>query len=177
MKKKEQTNQGGLLKYAKEEYLFLHKKQRIIWWWIIKEFLINDCFRCNVLINWLQQPGKMVRKKIVKNHLETKYRVVISLNSKIGQHFRVISGEDIVIGEGVQIGERCCIYGKVTLGQKRGKVPQIGSDVIIQKGAVVFGNVCIGDNVIINENSVVIHDIPTGTVVEGNPAKVISTKA
>lgn len=125
------------------------------------------------MLNWFQQPRKKFRKKIVRNRLETRYKIVISLNCSLGNHFRVVSGNQIVIGNGVKIGEKCSIYERVTIGQRYGKVPKIGNNVIIHRGAVIIGDVSIGDNAVINENSVVIHNVPSGAVVEGTPARII----
>lgn len=56
----------------------------------------------------------------------------------------------------------------------RGGAPTIGNDVMIGAGAKVLGEICIADGVIIGANSLVIHSVETiGTVVAGNPAKVI----
>lgn len=38
---------------------------------------------------------------------------------------------------------------------------------------VIIGNVSIGDNVIIGAGSVVVKDIPSNSIVAGNPAKVL----
>lgn len=57
---------------------------------------------------------------------------------------------------------------------KIGRV-NIGNNVFIGAETVVLPNVTIGDNVIIGANSTVTKDIPSNSVVVGNPAKVIST--
>lgn len=84
--------------------------------------------------------------------------------------------QNIVIGEGVKIGDNCMIYQDVTLGQKEGLYPDIGNNVTIFPGAKVIGGVAIGDNVVVGANSVVIKDIPANSVVAGVPAKVIDSK-
>lgn len=49
----------------------------------------------------------------------------------------------------------------------------IGSNVFIGAETVVLPGVTIGDNVIIGANSTVTHDIPTGSVAAGSPARVL----
>ena len=49
----------------------------------------------------------------------------------------------------------------------------IGSHVFIGAGCSIGANVKIGDNVVITAGSVVTNDIPSNSVVRGNPAKVI----
>ncbi|WP_364140980.1 serine O-acetyltransferase [Paenibacillus sp. LPE1-1-1.1] len=66
----------------------------------------------------------------------------------------------------------------VTIGaSSRGKnigVPTIGDFVYIGAGAMIIGNVKIGNHAAIGANSVVTKDVPDHGVVVGMPAKVIS---
>lgn len=57
---------------------------------------------------------------------------------------------------------------------KIGKVT-IGNNVFIGANTIVLPNVKIGNDVVIGANSTVTKDIPSNSVVAGNPAKVIST--
>jgi len=50
---------------------------------------------------------------------------------------------------------------------------QVGNNVFIGMGALILPGVTIGDNCIIGAHSVVTKDVPNGTVVGGNPAKVL----
>ena len=49
-----------------------------------------------------------------------------------------------------------------------------GNNVIIYPGAMVIGNILVGDNAIIAPNAVVNKDVPANSVVGGVPASVIS---
>lgn len=51
--------------------------------------------------------------------------------------------------------------------------PVIGNDVFIGTGAIVIGNVRIGDHVVIAAASLVREDIPSCSLVAGNPARII----
>lgn len=51
----------------------------------------------------------------------------------------------------------------------------IGNNVFVGKKAIILPNVKIGDNVIIGAGSVVSKDIPSNSVVAGNPAKIVCT--
>lgn len=57
---------------------------------------------------------------------------------------------------------------------KVGRV-KIGSRVFVGAGAIILPNVEIGDDVIIGAGSVVNHDVPSNSVVAGNPARIIGT--
>lgn len=100
-------------------------------------------------------------------------RVNIRGGAKIS-HFSNI----VIVGESV-IGKNLTIMQGVTIGRGFSKknygCPKIGDNVIIFTGAKVFGNITIGDNVIIGANSVVSTDIPSNSVVAGNPASIISS--
>lgn len=54
--------------------------------------------------------------------------------------------------------------------------PVIGNGVEIGAGAVIIGNIYVGDNTIIGANAVVTKDIPANTVAAGIPAKVLSDR-
>jgi serine O-acetyltransferase len=80
-------------------------------------------------------------------------------------HARAVIGDNCVLGQGITIGGRSKIED----------VPVIGNKVYVASGARVLGNVKIGDNAIIGANSVVIKDVPEGSVAAGVPAKIIKT--
>lgn len=61
----------------------------------------------------------------------------------------------------------------VTIGAKGDKRPVIGNNVRVATGAIVIGGVTIGDNVIIGAGAVVVKDVPSNSVVVGNPARIV----
>ena len=72
-----------------------------------------------------------------------------------------------------EIGEGCRIVCNITLGDKKGKTPIIGKHVEILPGAVIAGDVMIGDNCVIGPNAVVYKSVPANCVVVGNPAYIL----
>lgn len=72
-----------------------------------------------------------------------------------------------------EIGEGCRIVCNITLGDKNGKTPIIGKHVEILPGAIIAGDVAIGDNCVIGPNAVVYKSIPANCVVVGNPAYIL----
>ncbi len=60
-------------------------------------------------------------------------------------------------------------------GKSRVEETIIGENVFLGANAVILPGVTIGDNVIIGAGAVVTKNIPSGSVVGGNPARIIST--
>ncbi len=85
----------------------------------------------------------------------------------------VIMNGDEVIGENCQIGHQVKMLRKYPYKE----CAHIGNHVFISSGAVLMGNVRIGDNVIVSANSVVTKSVPDGCIVAGIPAKIIGHTA
>lgn len=75
-----------------------------------------------------------------------------------------------------RIGINCWINQQVTIGYKQNEAPKIGNNVNISCGAIVLGGVTVHDGAIVGAGAVVVHDVPTNTVVGGVPAKIIKVK-
>ena len=83
---------------------------------------------------------------------------------------------NITINEKAIIGKNCNIHKGVVIGQtnrghKKG-TPKIGDRVWIGINAAIVGNITIGDDVLIAPNSYVNIDIPSHSVVFGNPCVI-----
>jgi len=87
----------------------------------------------------------------------------------------------IVIGYGVRIGKNVRIQQNVTIGRSHPNenqgYPEISDNVRIGAGAVILGDIHIGENSIIGANSVVVNDVKPGSTVVGAPARPITEKA
>lgn len=99
----------------------------------------------------------------------------IPVETEIGEgvHFGH-RGIGIVIHRNSIIGENAQIMQNVTIGGKNGGFPIIEKNVFIGVGAVVLGNVRVGEGAIIGANACVIKDVPKKAIVGGVPAKVIN---
>lgn len=82
----------------------------------------------------------------------------------------------ITINPKAVIGRNCTILKGVTIGMEmRGRrwgCPMIGDNVYIGINSTIVGNVTIGDDVLIAANSFVNCDIPSHSVVFGNPCVI-----
>lgn len=70
-------------------------------------------------------------------------------------------------------GKNLRIGPGVIIGRSSSGFPTIGDNVYIAANSTVIGNVNIGNNVIIGAGSVVTKDIPSDSVVAGNPVRII----
>lgn len=101
------------------------------------------------------------------------YAVEFSDTTEIGPGFYVGHPYGITINPDAVMGSNINIHKGVTIGQEnRGKrkgVPTIGNDVWIGINSTIVGNITIGDDVLIAPNSYVNRDIPSHSIVIGNP--------
>lgn len=97
----------------------------------------------------------------------------ISALRQIGGGIYIGHAYNITINPKAQIGRNCNIHKGVVIGQtNRGKtqdVPIIGNEVWIGINAAIVGGITIGDDVLIAPNSFVNVDVPSHSVVFGNP--------
>lgn len=118
--------------------------------------------------------------KLVLHIQQVRYNTLISEKVQIGKGFFITHLGGIVINSAAIIGNNVNISNGVTIGNHsrgdREGVPIIGNEVFIGPGAVIFGNIKIGNRVAIGANAVVTKDIPDDAVVVGNPARIISYK-
>lgn len=125
-----------------------------------------------------QTPILGVFWKLVLRHYQIKYGFQIYPETEIGEGFYLGHWGALVINPKTKIGKNCNIAQGVTIGQaNRGKnigVPTIGNEVWIGANAVVVGGIHIGDDVLIAPNAYVNTNVPSHSVVMGNPATIIS---
>lgn len=101
----------------------------------------------------------------------------IPLTSKLGGGLLIPHPNGIVIHPDSVIGVNCLIHQQVTIGVKRGsgKPPVIEGHVDIGAGAKIIGPILIESDALIGANSVVVKDVPAGSIVAGIPATIIGT--
>jgi serine O-acetyltransferase len=105
------------------------------------------------------------------------YGIELPYGCRIGR--RVIFGHQhgIVLSHYASVGDDCIIRQNVTVGaaddRRAGKAPRLGSRVEIGAGAVIVGDIEVGDDVMIGANAVVITNVPANSLAVGVPAKVL----
>ncbi len=101
-------------------------------------------------------------------------RTMISLGAKLDVHRgRISIGDDCLITHGCVIvshdGAAKMIWHGAT---GEGRVV-IGDNVFLGVNTIVLPNVTIGSNTVIGAGSLVVHDIPSGVLAFGSPARVV----
>lgn len=95
----------------------------------------------------------------------------------IGRRMVIDHGSGVVIGETCVIGDDVTIYQGVTLGgtgKDSGKRhPDVENGVMIGAGAKVLGPIRLGTGCKIGAGAVVLHDVPAGATVVGNPGRIV----
>ena len=80
----------------------------------------------------------------------------------------------IFISRYARIGAGCRIYQNVTIGQAGGLcAPQIGDGCLIGAGAVIVGDIRIGNHVKIGAGAVVSRDVPDYCTVVSQPPRIL----
>ena len=74
-----------------------------------------------------------------------------------------------------RIGDNCWINQQVTIGYAKtaDDSPVIGNNVKISAGAIVIGDITVGDNCTIGANAVVTKNVPPNCTVVGNPGYIV----
>ena len=112
--------------------------------------------------------------------VKAKHHIELDADMKVGKGLYLGHPYCITINPRAEIGENVNIHKGVTIGQEnrgvRKGVPVIGNRVWIGINATIVGKITIGDNVLIAPNTYVNCDVPSNSVVFGNPC-IIKEKA
>ena len=106
-----------------------------------------------------------------KTHIQIPARTQIGEGFYIGHTGRVIINPEAVLGKNMNISTGVVI-GYENRGERKG-APTFDGDCWIGANSVVVGNVKIGEDVLIAPLTFVNFDVPSHSIVIGNPAKVI----
>lgn len=129
---------------------------------------------------WLFRKAGSTQNKVIKamcrlllKRYRLKYGLEIPIEAKIGKGLYLGHAFNITINPTAEIGDNCNIHkgvliGKENRGRRKG-APKIGNMVWIGINAAIVGHVTIGDDVLIAPNSYVNCDVPSHSVVYGNP--------
>ncbi|HFI0777009.1 TPA: DapH/DapD/GlmU-related protein [Streptococcus suis] len=138
---------------------------------LIKKLVLRHKFDSDSYIKYLRNKGISIGEgTVIFNPQRTWIDETRPWMIEIGNDVQIPDGVTILT-HGYDWSVLKGLYGNV-LGSA-GKV-NIGNNVFIGMNSTILKGVTIGDNVIIGANSLVTKNIPSNTVVAGNPTRVIS---
>ncbi len=117
-----------------------------------------------------------------KFKLGNRKNITIGKNSKINYDVYILGRHNVIIGERVTLSARVMIFDSgldITSLGTTSNVPHIESfvriedDVWIGAGAIILPGVTIQRNSVVAAGSIVTKDVPSFTIVGGNPAKIL----
>jgi len=102
--------------------------------------------------------------------------IELPYNTSIGSGLQIYHLQAIVINRMSVIGENFILRHSTTIGNRGvdGKCPIIGNNVEVGAHVCILGGIVIGDDVKIGAGSIVLKDLPSGSIAVGNPAKIIN---
>lgn len=121
-----------------------------------------------------QQKSTFFRRYILYR-MSRKFGLEISTKATIGKGLYLGHPYNITVAEGVQMGQNVNLHKGCTIGRtNRGNagVPKMGDCVFVGINATVVGNIEIGDDVLTAPNSYVNVNVPSHSIVIGNPATI-----
>lgn len=121
---------------------------------------------------------KKLGEKIARRILRVLYNCNIILAADVHETVRFSHyALGVTIHEAASVGSNTQIEVNVTIGETLpGFAPCIGENCLIGTGAVILGNITVGNNVKVGANAVVIDDVPDNVTVVGVPARIVGEK-
>jgi serine O-acetyltransferase len=105
------------------------------------------------------------------------FKITILDQSEIGPGLMLSNKGNMIIGV-KRMGRNCTIHSNVTMGIGIGirgtyQPPEVGDNVTIGANSLIYGNIKIGNDTIIDDSSVLSRSIPEKSHVGGNPARIL----
>jgi serine O-acetyltransferase len=127
--------------------------------------------------NALWQLGRRDFALYLQSRASQVFQIDINPAARIGRGIMLDHGTGVVIGETAVVGDHVSIMQGVTLGgtgkSDQDRHPKIGNGVLIGAGAIVLGNIRVGDGARVAAGSVVVKEVPPHVTVAGVPARII----
>ena len=160
----------------------------------IRNFLLSPRYQATVLLRWHrilylrarkyhQRKGKFnalfflifayLRQIVDRVNFTFNGGINHSPLARIGRYLFITSPMGISIAGDCVVGEHLIIHRGANLGEKNGKYPRIGKNVVIGASANILGGVKVGDNSVIGAMTLVIKDVDPNTIVAGIPARTL----
>ncbi|CAA0397601.1 unnamed protein product [Arabidopsis thaliana] len=125
----------------------------------------------------LWKQGRKLLALALQSRVSEVFGIDIHPAARIGKGILLDHGTGVVIGETAVIGDRVSILHGVTLGgtgkETGDRHPNIGDGALLGACVTILGNIKIGAGAMVAAGSLVLKDVPSHSMVAGNPAKLI----
>lgn len=156
-------------KFEKDYYRMTGKRWSFFGGWL------HLLLRYDLRYLWCIRQNKSLMCKLMLVRASRKYGLEI-LSSSIGEGLYIGHPHDINVHPWAVIGKNCNLNKGCTIGREnrgiRNGAPTLGDYVWVGSNAMVVGKIVIGNDVLIAPNSYVNFDVPSHSIVIGNPAKI-----
>lgn len=129
------------------------------------------------MAHWLWHQDRKSMALFLQSQASEVFGVDIHPAARIGSGILIDHATGIVIGETSVLDDNISILQGVTLGgtgkECGDRHPKVRSGVLISAGALILGNIVIGEGAKVGAGSVVLHDVEPHTTVAGVPAVVV----
>jgi serine O-acetyltransferase len=113
-------------------------------------------------------------------YVRNNFGIEIMRGARIGRYVQFMHQGGVVIHSASRIGDGCLIRHCVTIGARSRKhakaAPVLGNNVEVGVGAVIMGDIVIGENAVIGANAVVTTDVPADGVVFSPKPEIVVRK-
>jgi serine O-acetyltransferase len=125
----------------------------------------------------LWQQGRIALALQLQSRISEVFGVDIHPAARIGKGIFIDHATGVVIGETAVVEDDVSMLHGVTLGgtgkETGDRHPKVRRGVLIGVGAIILGNIEIGEGAKVGAGSVVLHPVPPHTTVVGVPARVV----
>ena len=150
--------------------------------WTLPGFRALAVYRFGV---WARtHPSRVVRKVLTRvwlsmyRYIRNGYGIELPYTAVVGRRLRIEHQGGIVVHGFVRMGDDCTIRQGVTIGNKSKDAPLLspvlGDEVDVGAGAILLGDIFVGDGARIGANAVVVRDVAPGATVVGVPARQVA---
>lgn len=131
--------------------------------------------RMSVRNRYLRAPLSMLYR-LGERRVRSMFGIELPYSTRVGRRVEIHHHSGIIVSGYVTIGDGCTLRQNVTIGIRRVgdfEAPVLGKNVDIGAGAVMLGQIHIGDGARIGANAVVLDDVPSGGTAVGVPARIV----
>ena len=129
------------------------------------------------IANWLLRQGRRGLALYLQSRISEVFGVDINPAARIGRGILIDHGTAVVIGETAIVEDGVSLMQGVTLGGTGKEIgdrhPKIRKGSLIGVGAIVLGNIEIGECARVGGGSVVLANVPAHCTAAGVPAKIV----